>query len=127
MNIVIPSQVVQTPDPFTFWGVNAQGSVLKPQWPCSVVAGGGVKWASAADLLRCRNIVFPVSEIDIGASGLFRACGIHDVGPGFSLIPGSRYFLSPVDGEMIANDAPPAPNETVEIGYAISTALLVMK
>lgn len=125
MKLNIPSQVVEIPDstltpPLT----NVQGSLLQPNQVCCLTPSG-VKWASCADLALCRNIVYPVATIEVGASGVFRVGGIHDFGIADSFVPGHPYYLTP-DGN-VSLTPPAAPSEIVQLGFSVTDRLFAIQ
>lgn len=88
--------------------------------PCVPCGDGLVKRASAADVSNAEKIIWLVSQpvVDVGGSAIFQRGGIVPVEK--PIVPGSWYFLGVNVGQIIENDAPPLPNATVRLGFALT-------
>lgn len=84
------------------------------------------KKAIATSVETSSRLVFPIGPIPTGTVGTFVRFGIIKK-EGSDLIPTARYFLSALDaGKLIANDGPPVPSLTVEVGFAANAQDLVI-
>lgn len=121
MQVVIPSQIVEVQDQAVIELINDDPQQILQGQPCCISGDGRVKKASATSKPMSTGIVFlddSQTIVQVGATGKFRNSGfITSADP---LVPGSTYFLGINYGTMIQNDAPPLPNETVELGVAVT-------
>lgn len=121
MQVVIPSQTVEVADQGVIELINDDSNQILQGQPCYISGDGRAKKASAMSRATCTGIVFlddSQTIVQVGAAGKFRNSGfITSPDP---LVPGSTYFLGINYGTMIQNDAPPLPNETVELGVAVT-------
>lgn len=121
MQIVIPSQTVEAADQGVIELINDDPQTIPQGQPCYISGDGRVKKASAMSRATSTGIVFlddSQTIVQVGASGKFRNSGF--ITSPDALVPGATYFLGVNFGQMIANDAPPLPNEQVNLGVAVT-------